>query len=271
MGKDEKDEFCDLLGHVTPFREAVHPTSDGAQLAYRLRPGRDPWVLLHALACDSTLWDDVVRALPEDVGLVIPELRGHGGSTLGWELPSVDRFAADVLEILEAEHLTRPAVAGVSVGGYVALAMAAARPEVARSWAFISTHAHAEDAAGKAARAQALSLVDRQGWEAWIEQVGPRWVATEHPLAQLKGMAGRAGDAGLAVALLALAHRPDRRDILPRLAAPVLVVAGELDPITPRERMQEIADATQGRLVVVPGASHLIPLDAPQALAALLV
>lgn len=257
---------------MSAFREALHAAADGAQIAYRLRPGRDPWVLLHALACDSTLWEEVVRAMPDDVGLVIPELRGHGASTLGWELPSVDRFAADVLQILEAEKIERPGVAGVSMGGYVALAMAAARPEMARAWTFISTHAHAEDAAGKAARAEALSLVDRQGWAAWIEQVGPRWVASEQPLAQVKGMAGRAGDAGLTVALLALANRPDRRDVLPRLAQPVLAVAGELDPITPQERMQEIGDATrQGRLVVVPGASHLVPLDAPGALASLLV
>ena len=257
---------------MTSFRDAVHPTSDGAQLAYRVRPGRHPWVLLHALACDSTLWEELVRALPEDVGLVIPELRGHGGSTLGWEPPSVDRFAADVLEILDAEKIERPGILGVSMGGYVALAIAAARPDVARAWILVSTHAHAEDAAGRAARAEALGLVDRQGWETWIEQVGPRWVADEQRLPHLKGMAGRAGDSGLAVALLALANRPDRTDVLPRLSQPVISVAGERDAITPRERMQEIADATpQGRLVVVPRASHLVPLDAPEALARLLV
>jgi len=143
---------------------------------------------------------------------------------------------------------------------------------VARAWAFVSTHAHAEDAAGKAARAEALSLVDRQGWETWIEEVGPRWVASEKHHGLLKGMAGRAGDSGLTVALLALANRSDRSGVLSRLEEPVLVIAGEVDPITPRAWMQEIADATpQGRLVVVPAASHLVPLDAPEALAALLV
>jgi pimeloyl-ACP methyl ester carboxylesterase len=253
------------------FREAIHSASDGAQLAYRVREGGDPWVLLHALACDSTLWDAVVRALPEDVGLVIPELRGHGGSTPGWELPSVDRFAADVLEILDAEKIERPGIAGVSMGGCVALAMAVARPELARTWIFISTHARAEDEAGKAGRAEALGLVDRQGWLTWITQVGPSWTASDKHHPHLEGMAGRAGDSGLTLALLALANRPDRGDVLPRLSQPVVAVAGELDPITPRERLQEIADATpQGRLVVVPGASHLVPLDAPEALAALL-
>ena len=257
---------------MSGFREATHRTFDAAQLAYRVRPGRDPWVLLHALACDSTLWDEVVRALPEEVGLVIPELRGHGGSTLGWELPSVDRFAADVLEILQTERLDRPGIVGVSMGGYVALAMASHRPELAREWIFVSTHARAEDQNGKVARAEALGLVDRQGWEAWIEQVAPRWVASEQPLAQLKGMAGRAGDAGLTVALLALANRPDRTAVLPRLTQRVVAVAGEHDPITPRESLQEMADATpQGRLVVISGASHLVPLDAPEALASLLL
>ena len=115
-------------------------------------------------------------------------------------------------------------------------------------------------------------MVDRQGWETWIEEVGPRWVASDRHHAHLKGMAGRAGDAGLTVALLALANRPDRSEVLPRLAQPVLAVAGELDPITPRARLQEIAEATaQGRLIVLPGASHLVPLDAPQACAAVLV
>jgi pimeloyl-ACP methyl ester carboxylesterase len=257
---------------MTAFREAVHRTADGAHLAYRVRPGRHPWVLLHALACDSTLWNAVVREMPEEVGVVIPELRGHGASTLGWELPSMDRFAADVLEIVDAEGMLAPGIAGVSMGGYIALAMAAARPGLARTWAFISTHARAEDAAGKGARAEALSLVDRQGWETWIEQVGPRWVASNTHDVHLKGMAGRAGDAGLTVALLALANRPDRTEVLPRLTQPVLAVAGELDPITPRVRLQEIADAApQGRLVVLPGASHLVPLDAPEACGALLV
>jgi len=257
---------------MTAFREAVHRVADGAHLAYRVRPGRDPWVLLHALACDSTLWDAVVRALPEEIGLVVPELRGHGGSTLGWELPSVDRFALDVLEVLDAEKIERPGIAGVSMGGYLALAMAAARPQTARAWVLVSTHARAEDAAGRAARAEALSLVDRQGWATWIEQVGPRWVASHGHDVHLAGMAGRAGDAGLAVALLALANRSDRTAVLPRLMQPVLAVAGAADPITPLEWMQELADATpQGRLVVLPGAGHLVPLDAPQALASLLV
>lgn len=253
------------------FREAALRTADHAQLAYRFRPGRDPWVLLHALACDATLWEGVVAALPEDVGLVIPELRGHGGSTLGWALPTVDLLAADVLAILDAEGIRSPGIAGVSMGGYVALAIAEARPDLARRFLVLSAHARAEDDAGKAARAEAMGIVDRQGFVMWLEAVLPQWVASPVHHVHLRGMAGRAGDAGLTAAMLALANRPDRRALLPRLRQPVLAMAGELDPITPRERLQEMADGVpDGRLVVVPGASHLVPLDAPEAVASAL-
>jgi 3-oxoadipate enol-lactonase len=254
------------------FRDVTLRTADHAQIAYRVRPGRDPWVLLHALACDATLWDAVVAAVPEDVGLVIPEQRGHGGSTLGWALPSVDLFAADVLAVLQAEGIERPALAGISMGGYVALAIAEARPDLARRLVLVSSHARAEDEEGKAARAEALGILDRQGWETWLEAALPRWVAsvTHHP--HLRGMAGRAGDAGLTTALLALANRPDRRALLPRLRVPLTAVAGEADPLTPRARLAEVADAApHGRLVVVPGAAHLVALDAPAAVASLLV
>jgi pimeloyl-ACP methyl ester carboxylesterase len=143
---------------------------------------------------------------------------------------------------------------------------------VARAWVLVSCHARAEDAAGRAARAEAIGIVDRQGWQAWLEPLAPRWVASRQHDAQLEGMAGRAGDAGLTVALLALANRPDRRAILPVLSSPVVAVAGEMDPITPRIHLAEIADAVpRGSLRVVPGASHLVPLDAPQALAELLL
>ena len=120
-------------------------------------------------------------------------------------------------------------------------------------------------------RPLALGLVDRQGWSAWLEPAIPRWTASRQHDAHVQGMAGRAGDAGLTLALLALANRPDRREVLPRLVQPVTAVWGEVDPITPRTWVAEIADGVpHGRLVVVPTASHLVPLDAPEALAELM-
>jgi pimeloyl-ACP methyl ester carboxylesterase len=82
----------------------------------------------------------------------------------------------------------------------------------------------------------------------------------------------RAGDAGLAAALFALASRPDRRDMLPSLSAPVAVVVGDADVLTPPDRAREIAEAVpRGDLTVLPGVGHMSALEAPEEVAAALL
>jgi len=72
--------------------------------------------------------------------------------------------------------------------------------------------------------------------------------------------------AGILGALTALKERPDSFPLLPTLRnIPVLVLVGDDDQITPRDRAQAMADAIPGaRLVVVPGAGHLTPMEQPE-------
>lgn len=255
------------------FRSETYRTRDGAEIAYRIRAGRDPWVLLHALGCDGTMWDDVVAALPEDVGILIPDLRGHGGSTLGWSVPSVERWALDVVEIVRKEGIERPGLAGISMGGYTAFALAAAFPELARAYAFVSTSAAPDDEAGKLRRAQGIAVLERHGWRAFAIGLVPRLLVEDRPgveehRAHLLAMFQRAGDAGLAAALSALANRPDRRALLPELRAPSLVIVGDRDVLTPPEQARAIAEAApRSRLHVIPGVAHMSAMEAPREVA----
>ena len=134
---------------VAQLERSVFTTPDGADISVRSRRGGKTLVLIHGLGCDASMWDAVVAALPSDVGLVIPELRGHGDSTLGWRQPSVDVWADDVVRLLRQRRIEAPAIAGLSMGGYTALGIAAAHPGFARAFAFISTAATADDEAGK--------------------------------------------------------------------------------------------------------------------------
>jgi pimeloyl-ACP methyl ester carboxylesterase len=268
--------------------ERFHRTPDGAEIAYRLRPGREPWVLLHGLGCDAGMWDAVVEEMPTDVGLLIPDLRGHGGSTLGWRPPSIDLLAEDVLALVEREGLARPrgaaaaassegpAVAGLSMGGYTALALAEARPGLARAYAFVSTQAGADDEAARGRRAEGLALLRRRGWRALLDGLMPALLAEGRPdfprhRERMLLMFERAGDAGLAAALFALANRPDRRTVLPRLGAPAVAVVGDADRLTPPDRAREIVrGTTDARLVILPGVAHMSALEAPREVAAAL-
>jgi pimeloyl-ACP methyl ester carboxylesterase len=248
-------------------------TTDGAEIAYRFRPGRDPWVLLHGLACDGSMWDDVVAHLPPDAGLVIPDLRGHGGSTLGWRLPSIALWAEDVAAILDHERIEAPAVAGLSMGGYTAMALAAAEPGRARAFGFVSTQARPDDEAGRRKRAEGLALLRREGWRAYAEGLVPLLFAVSRPdhAAQrdrFMKMAQRAGEAGLAATLFALANRADRRAALASLRRPAVAIVGAEDRLTPPDRSHEIAAiAPRCRTVVLPGVAHMSATEDPRGVA----
>jgi pimeloyl-ACP methyl ester carboxylesterase len=255
------------------LREATRRTSDGAEIRYRVRPGRDPWVLLHALGCDSTLWDDVIARFPVDVGLLVPDLRGHGGSTLGWRAPSIDLWAEDVSSLTAYEGMNRPAIAGLSMGGYITMACAVHSPNLARAYGFVSTRAGADDEAGQLGRAEGLATLQRNGWQAFAESLVPRLLSESNPRfeehrTRLLGMFERAGEVGLTCALFALANRPDRHPLLGEIRVPCVVISGDADLLTPPAVTQRIADAIPDCPVhTLSGVAHLSALEAPEQVA----
>lgn len=258
---------------MNAFRDGFVETTDGARIAYRARPGRETWVLLHGLGCDASMWDGVADALPEDVGLVLLEIRGHGRSTLGWRTPSVDLWAEDVARVVRAEGLRHPAVGGLSMGGYAALAFAVAYPHVARAYALVSTSAAPDDDAGRMRRAAGLTTLRASGWRAYATGLIPSLLLESREdflrhRNHLMAMFDRARETGLASALWALAARPDRREVLPLILPPAAVVVGAGDVLTPPELAEEIAAALpEARLTVIPGAAHMSAMEAPKAVA----
>ena len=251
-------------------------TGDGADIAYRIRRGRDPLVLLHGLGCDASMWDAVVAALPADLGLVLPENRGHGASTLGWRLPSVDLWADDVVRLLRQKGIQAPAIAGLSLGGYTTFAIAAAHPGFARAYAFISTSAAPEDEAGKHRRAAAIAMIRGKGWRAFADAMIPSLLNDNRPQFEshrehLLSMFDRAGDSGLPPTLMALAARPDRRALLLTIRLPTIVIVGAVDALTPPNLARALATGISGaRLHVLDDVAHMSAMEAPQKVAGLL-
>lgn len=259
------------------FRDAAIETHDGARIAYRIRPGRAPWVLVHGLGCDASMWDGVVAALPREVGVVLPELRGHGGSTLGWRTPSVDVWAEDVERVIAAEGIRSPVVGGLSMGGYVVLAFALTFPGRARAHALIDSSAAPDDEEGRLRRAQGLATLKERGWRAYLDGLVPSLLFETHERfpahrGRLESMFERSGDSGLTAALFALASRPDRRSVLSFITVPTVAIVGEHDRLTPPERAAEIATGVRaGSLRVIPGAAHMSAMEAPEPVAAALL
>lgn len=109
------------------------PRQDAPQIAYRVEGSGPPLVLVHGVGGDSTSWDGIVPALAPRFRVIRPDLRGHGGSAPIRGDVKLDDFVRDVTDVMDAEGVPACRVAGFSLGGLIAQAVALAHPAVSRS------------------------------------------------------------------------------------------------------------------------------------------
>jgi 2-succinyl-6-hydroxy-2,4-cyclohexadiene-1-carboxylate synthase len=230
-------------------------------------------VLLHGFAGTGRAWDPVVERLDrERYTALAPDLRGHGSA--GDARPiSFDAVVADVLDAAPP----RFALCGYSMGGRIALHVALAAPERVERLILVATTAGIDDEAGRAARRDADERLAVFAEAATIEQFADRWAAqplfaaTPPEAARIWRKDLLRNDPRALAAVLrglgtgAMAPLWGR---LSDLTMPATVVAGERD-----EKYAALADRLAAALpdatvILVPGAGHGLPREAPEAVAA---
>ena len=241
------------------------------------------FVLAHGWTNDRCVWAPVARRLVESGHQVVCyNHRGHGDSTVGSAGLTLDALAEDMLAVLEHLDARDAVVAGHSMGGMTAQALATLHPERVR------------------ARMGAMVLVatacERVTSNRLADRLGPRVIA--HPRLDramgsrsigpflVRRTLGRTASrahldsmcemfvstpphvrAGFLETMVAM----DLTEGLPKVDVPVTVVAGEKDRLLPRHHARRIAGLVPGsRLVEIPGAGHMLPIEAPARLAELL-
>jgi len=97
----------------------IHITSGDAEIAYHVLGTGPPLVLLHPFPAHHEFWLPAAQALTSRYQLILPDLRGHGESSVGEGPATMAKHAADIARILDHAELGRVPLAGVSIGGYV--------------------------------------------------------------------------------------------------------------------------------------------------------
>jgi 3-oxoadipate enol-lactonase/4-carboxymuconolactone decarboxylase len=245
--------------------------SHGARLYWRQDGAADKpaLVLLTSIGTDLSLYDPVVPLLTPDFRVIRLDTRGHGASDAPGGDYSLDLLADDVLAVMDAAGLDKASLCGTSLGGMIAMTLAAKAPERVEALVLACT----SPAMDPSTWDQRLALIRAEGMGAIVEAVMGRFFSdtfrAQHPEVVETVRAGMLtqsvdGYAGCGAAIrdMALLER------LPAIAAPTLVVTGAKDLATPYEGHGErIVAAVAGARHVEIGGAHLPSLEAPTALA----
>ena len=259
-----------------PTADGGHDPAAPAEPWADIRGTGPPIVLLHGLADSHDLWRHQVPLLAGSWTTIAVDHLGHGRTALPTGRLTIATMA-DAVAALVDRLATGPAVvAGLSMGGGVAQVLALRRPDLVRALVLVSTSSEFPAATRERFRARA-ALAEREGMAAVVDSTVPRWFTPEFAAAQPAEVlrTERAVLANDSAAFAAASRANAERDWTSRLGeirCPVLFVGGDRDPADParaaatfRARLPDV------RIEILAGTSHLVPVEAPDRFAALLL
>jgi len=221
-----------------------------------------PLVLLPGLLCDSALWAQQMRDLGDLAACVIPDLTRDD---------SIEAMAARVLVAAPP----RFALAGLSMGGYVAFEILRQAPERVTRLALFSTGAAPDTPERAQARHRAIESLKLGRFVGVTSRLLPQLVHPSRiatPVGEaVTAMAKRVGGEAFVRQQQAILGRPDSRPVLATIKVPTLVAVGDADVLTPPAEAQAIHAGIAGaRLHVLEACGHLPALETPDATSRLL-
>jgi len=233
---------------------------------------QQPLVLIHGLGTDWRLWLDMVGQLSERYRVLIVELRHHADAGDAPPAAVLDDLADDIAATLDALDINRAVIAGLSMGGAVAQHFAVRHARRLDGLWLIATLAK-----GFPALLDRATAAEQGGVEAQVATTLLRWFTPSSLAANTLAVRyARSTIRRLSVEQWAASWRVlatvDSMQGLPKIEVPVHVVAGEMDVSTTPDMMRGIAALIpSARFSVVPGAAHMVPLEAPRLLSDILL
>jgi pimeloyl-ACP methyl ester carboxylesterase len=184
---------------------------------------------------------------------------------------SRDETMAGIAARLLAAAPERFALAGLSMGGYVALEVMNQAPERVTRLALLDTNARADRPEQAAQRRELIALAEKEGVAKAAEMLLPYWLhkdrlADAELVATVRHMAETVGLAAFKRQQEAILGRPDNRPFLEQIRSPTVIIVGAEDAITPVKVAEEMHAGIAGsRLEVIPNCGHLSTLERPDA------
>jgi 3-oxoadipate enol-lactonase len=224
-------------------------------------------VLLHGFPLHGGMWRAQRAALADKWQIIVPDFRGFGRSGATGPF-TIEDLADDTHRIVEKLALGRIVLAGLSMGGYVALAYAKKYQESLSGLILLDTKAEADSTEQKANRDRMIAIAHERGSnpiaEAMLGKLIPAETAQNRPqlARELREMMQSTRPETIAHALAAMRDRPDQTAMLAGIKVPTLIGVGDQDAFTPPDVARAMHEKIPGsQLRIFTGSGHMSPME----------
>jgi 3-oxoadipate enol-lactonase len=239
------------------------------------RPGvrrRGTLLLIHAFPVNARMFEEQLALSEGGWHVIAPQLRRFDGGDADPPASSMDDYAGDVIDLLDALAVQEAVIGGVSMGGYIAFAMFRHAPRYFQGLVLADTRSEADTPEGAEGRRKMLQLVRDTGATAVADEMIPKLLGQStraskpDVVARVRALVLSSSTEAIADAIVALMTRADSTPLLPAIHCPTLIVVGEEDTVTPKPMAEAMHRAIAGsELASIANAGHLANLEQPAA------
>ena len=245
-------------------------TYQSSEIFYRSIGNGKPLVLIHGFAEDGDIWKNQVEFLKDHFKLIIPDLPGSGKSPVISSQLSVgiEEYAEIIRAIIVEEKIDECIIAGHSMGGYIALALAEKYPSLLTSLVLVHSSAFADNEEKKSNRLKSIEFVKKNGAFEFLKAVitdlfTESWAATNTEIVDGQIQKSKQfTDEAIIQYYQAMINRPDRTSVLKNFNKPIFFIIGEHDKAIPFEQsLQQCYLPNQSHIHILRNSAHMGMLE----------
>lgn len=246
-------------------------------ISYRSAGEGEKIVLLHGFCETLEIWKRITPLLAKDFQVITVDIPGFGNSQLPSEDITIDLIAEKISNWLKAITDDKFIVAGHSMGGYIALAMAEKYPEQLKGIGLLNSTAFSDDDVKKENRVKTVDFLQKNGKDIFLDSFIPglfydsKSSSGKKMVQETRDVSGKSSLPAMISYTMAMKDRPSRIHLLQKKTLPVLFIAGKDDQVIPEKKSQDqMKLITTGQSYFLDDTAHMSMIEKPEETARLI-
>jgi len=227
-------------------------------------------IFIHGFPFSKEMWKEQVSALSETHRVIAYDVRGHGDSERGAAQFSIAQFADDLFFFMDVLKIEKAILAGLSMGGYIALHAIQNQPQRIAGLILCDTQCGADSDEGREKRKKTIAFIQKNGLSVYAEEslknlfAPASFIDKKDEVTFIKDTILKTPASTICLTLQALADRKETCSSLAQINIPVSILVGAEDKITSPEIASKMQKLIKGSsLHIIEGAGHLSNLENP--------